>query len=74
MRFYFPRTFCYVLTEFARLDCVIISLVIRLTSVSCPRNTAFGKLESSFITRVIDIGVIESRSFDTFVSFTHSLL
>ena len=29
---------CYVLTEFALLDCVIISLVIRLTSVSGPRN------------------------------------
>ena len=30
------RTSCYVLTEFARLDCVIISFVIRLTSVSGP--------------------------------------
>ena len=30
------RSFCYVLTEFARLDCVIISFVIRLTSVSGP--------------------------------------
>ena len=30
------RTSCCVLTEFARLDCVIISFVIRLTSVSGP--------------------------------------
>ena len=34
--FRFSCTSCYVLTEFARLDCVIISLVIRLTSVSGP--------------------------------------
>ena len=31
---------CYVLTEFARLNCVITSLVIRLTSVTGPWNTA----------------------------------
>ena len=114
MRFYFPRTSCYVLTEFARLDCVIISLVIRLTSVSGPRSTApqrqisgtrpslyvvaLGKestvdkqergvknclLEVIFYSRdfnlasyarVIDICVTESRSFDTFASFTWSAL
>ena len=34
----FSRTSWYVLTEFARLDCVIISLVIRLTSVYGPRS------------------------------------
>ena len=34
--FRFSCTSCYVLNEFARLDCVIISLVIRLTSVSVP--------------------------------------
>ena len=31
---------CYVLTEFARLDCVITLLVIRFTSVTGPWNTA----------------------------------
>ena len=34
--FRFSCTSCYILNEFARLDCVIISLVIRLTSVSGP--------------------------------------
>ena len=37
-RIWFFRSSCYVLTKFVRLNCVIISLVIRLTSVSSPRN------------------------------------
>ena len=58
------RTSCHVLTELARLDCVIISLVIRLTSVSGLRNTALGK-ESSFITRAWSISVPLSHAHST---------